>query len=71
MTTLTQISQFAPEGDAHLAAYIARTRARLAQWRLYRQTLSEMAELHDRQLADLGLHRSELKRVAYMAVYQS
>lgn len=71
MTTVTQISPFAPTGDAHLAAYIVQTRARLAQWRLYRQTLSEMAELPDRQLADLGLHRSELKRAAYMAVYQS
>ena len=71
MTTMTQISPFAPESDAHLAAYVARTRARLAQWRLYRKTLSELADLSDRQLTDLGLHRSELKRVAYMAVYQS
>lgn len=37
-------------------------------WR-YRRTLNELAALSARDLADLGLHRSMLRRVAYQATY--
>jgi uncharacterized protein YjiS (DUF1127 family) len=32
--------------------------------RVYRQTLNGLEALSNRELADLGLHRSELRRVA-------
>lgn len=42
---------------------------RHATRRIYRTTLSELSELTNRELADLGLHRSELKRIAWEAAY--
>lgn len=41
-------------------------------WRaygVYRQTFNELSALSDRELADLGVARSELARVAYEAAY--
>ena len=37
--------------------------------RAYRCTLDELSALSDRDLADLGLHRSEIARVAKETVY--
>ena len=45
-------------------------RARMARHRLYRQTRHELAVLSDRELADLGLHRSEIGRIAWQAAYE-
>jgi uncharacterized protein YjiS (DUF1127 family) len=42
---------------------------RFGQWRLYRRTLNELGGLNDRELQDLGLHRSALQSVAWHAVY--
>ena len=35
----------------------------------YRQTLRELYDLSGDELADLGLHRSEIRRVAHDSVY--
>lgn len=43
--------------------------ARYAQHRVYRQTLDELATLSNRELADLGLHRSQLRAIAHEAAY--
>lgn len=40
---------------------------RLATHRVYKTTLNELQVLSNRELADLGLHRSELKRIAWEA----
>ncbi len=45
--------------------------AKFARYRLYRQTVKELSELSGRELADLGLHRSEIKRIAYQAAYEN
>ncbi|TNC74952.1 DUF1127 domain-containing protein [Rubellimicrobium roseum] len=42
---------------------------RVAQYRAYRQTLSELGQLTDRELADLGLHRSQITEIATEAAY--
>ena len=42
---------------------------RFAQYRTYRQTLTELETLSDRELADLGIHRSNLRGIAYRAAY--
>lgn len=47
----------------------AGVKARFARHRLYRQTLAEMQALSNRELADLGMHRSEIPRIARQAVF--
>lgn len=39
--------------------------ARYARYRIYSQTYAELAELGDRELADLGLSRSMLRGLAW------
>lgn len=43
--------------------------SRYAQHRAYRETLNELSTLSGRELADLGINRSMLRRVALEAVY--
>jgi len=42
---------------------------RAAQAAVYRQTIRELQSLSTRDLADLGIHRSEIKRIATEAAY--
>lgn len=44
---------------------------RVAKYRMYRATLSELASLSDRDLADLGLHRTMIDDVAREAAYKA
>ncbi len=37
----------------------------LRQWRSYNESLRELANLDDRQLADIGISRSDIPRVAW------
>lgn len=38
---------------------------------IYRQTFSELNALSNRELADLGLHRSMLRRIAWTAAQEN
>ena len=42
---------------------------RLALYRRYRATLEELSMLSDRELADIGMHRSNLREIAQEHVY--
>ncbi|SFT81960.1 DUF1127 domain-containing protein [Sedimentitalea nanhaiensis] len=42
---------------------------RFIRHRLFRQTVDELSGLSNRQLADLGMNRSMIRRVAYQAAY--
>jgi uncharacterized protein YjiS (DUF1127 family) len=42
---------------------------RLAQYRRYRATLDELDLLSDRELADIGMHRSNIREIAREYVY--
>lgn len=53
-----------------LAALIADVRDAAAKRKVYRDTLRELAALSPRDLNDLGLNRSMLKRIAYQAAYE-
>ncbi len=59
--------------DAGIAARISATFATLSDaWqrrRVYRQTLRELNALTSRELADLGMHRSMITRVALEAAF--
>ena len=40
----------------------------LTNWRKYRQTVTELGRMSDRELTDLGIGRSDIRRVARNAV---
>lgn len=44
---------------------------RRTKHRTYRDTLAELQTLSNRELADLGLHRSELKRIAWESAHSA
>ncbi len=48
---------------------MARFRKSLAERRLYRATVSELSQLTDRELADLGIHRASIRDIARESVY--
>ena len=54
---------------AHLSAALDSVTERFARYRLYRQTLTELGYLSARELADLGIHRSQIHSIATEAAY--
>ncbi|WP_170422733.1 DUF1127 domain-containing protein [Ruegeria arenilitoris] len=50
-----------------LASLFEAAKTRFARYRIYRQTVNELSELSNRELADLGLHRSMIRRLALQA----
>ncbi|WP_299140365.1 DUF1127 domain-containing protein [uncultured Tateyamaria sp.] len=52
-----------------VARFFEAAAERHATRRVYRTTLDELNTLTNRELADLGMHRSELKRVAWESAY--
>ena len=49
--------------------FFARLQKSFADYRLYRKTLGELEGLNNRELADLGLSRFDLRKVAYDSIY--
>lgn len=69
MTDLTQ-SHVAPTGlSARISAAWTGLGERLAKYRLYRQSVEELAQLTDRDLADIGLTRAALRASVREAIY--
>jgi len=66
---LAQRSDLVERTFATLAQYFAAAAERHATRRVYKTTLNELNALSNRELADLGMHRSELKRVAWDSAY--
>ena len=58
---------------SQLSAQVQRELARLntafAKYRLFHRTVSELSALSNRDLADLGLCRSEIRSIAMETVY--
>ncbi|NOD34705.1 MULTISPECIES: DUF1127 domain-containing protein [unclassified Ruegeria] len=50
-----------------LSTLVETAKTRFARYRMYRQTVNELSSLSNRELADLGLHRSIIRRVAMQA----
>ncbi len=40
----------------------------IREWRRYQQSVNELNRLGDRELADIGISRSDIPRVAWSAV---
>ena len=68
MTSFTTTAAHAGFLD-QFAARRADVHARFQQWKAYRQTRNELMSLSDRELNDLGLHRSGIRAVALEAAY--
>lgn len=68
---IAQRSDLVERTLAALAQFFETAAARHATRRVYKTTLTELNELSNRELADLGMHRSELKRVAWESAYGS
>jgi uncharacterized protein YjiS (DUF1127 family) len=54
-----------------ISALVTDYRANAARRKIYRETLRELSALSARDLNDLGLNRSEIRRVAYQAAYEA
>lgn len=52
-----------------LVGFLGGFATRFTQYRTYRQTLDELERLGDRELADLGISRQNLRSIAYRAAY--
>ncbi len=50
-----------------LSVFFANVAERFRQYRIYRETYNELNALSDRELADLGLSRSMIRRLAIEA----
>ena len=69
--TLGNVSYIGPEFDIDASpvvkpekqGWLAAVMARFVAWRRRREVMAEMAMMSDRELADIGLARSELPRV--------
>ncbi|GEK68133.1 MULTISPECIES: DUF1127 domain-containing protein [Paracoccus] len=56
-------------GNGAIAKFVANVRENMARRAVYRQTLRELGELSNRDLADLGLNRGNIRSVAYEAAW--
>ena len=42
----------------------------IREWKRYNQSLSELSRLGDRELADIGISRSDIQRLAWSAAHK-
>ena len=68
MATLNQSFVGTGTGD-RAQGFWAQFQAARAKRRVYRQTVRELVGLTDRELADLGIHRTSITTVAIEAAY--
>lgn len=52
-----------------IAAFFKTAAERNVQYRIFRQTVNELSALSTRDLADLGIHRGNIKSIAMEAAY--
>lgn len=61
---ITSSSDFLERAFAFAANTLEAAAKRRARRRVFRTTLNELQALSNRELADLGLHRSQLRQIA-------
>lgn len=71
MSMITEQSHAAAPRDGWVVSGLHRLAARVNRYMRYRKTLTELRDLSDRELADLGLSRAMLPRIAEQATYES
>lgn len=56
---------------ARFSAWLGWLQARFDEYQRYRQTVRELESLTDRELEDIGIHRSQIREIAREAARQS
>ncbi len=56
--------------SSRIAAFFADLAERSEKRRVYRTTFNELNALSSRDLADLGINRTQIKSIAYEAAYK-
>ena len=69
MSTLDIFSRQTANRPSRVASLVGDVTARVRRYRTYRETLTDLEALSDRELVDLGLSRSMLRSIAYKAAY--
>ena len=69
MTTVSDFNVPTQRLRTALVEYFITLREKMAKRTLYRATVSELSSLSGRDLADLGIHQSAIKNIAYEAAY--
>ena len=70
MAYATEVTRAPSAFGALLSTLTVDLKARFARRKVYNTTFRELASLSDRELSDLGLNRSMIRRVAYQAAYE-
>lgn len=70
MMTETQTAA-APSNGGFFARILAGLTERYTQYAAYRKIVDELSSLSDRDLRDLGLHRSMIRSLAHEEAYRS
>ena len=65
---MAYVTQTAP-ATGGFQSFVARVQTALQKRAIYSQTVGELQQLNDRELADLGISRSQIKAVARSSVY--
>lgn len=66
MTTISS----ATSARHRTGGFIGGLNRRFSQYKTYRKTVGELEALTERELADLGVHRSQIRGIAYKAAYE-
>jgi len=69
MAFATEIHGVNADITGRISAVLKSAKLRFANYRVYRKTIAELSTLSSRELDDLGLSRSMIKRVALEAAY--
>ena len=69
MSMFNEVAPVRPAINNRVSGFLNGASQRFAQYRTYRRTLDELEALTDRDLADLGVSRHQLRAVAYRAAY--
>lgn len=67
MTSIEMTGATHAESASPAAGLLTRLRATLARRKVYTRTLKELAALSDRELADIGISRFDIRRIAAQA----
>ncbi len=71
MSALDLFSRSAVSKPSRMSGFINGLSLRVQRYRTYRQTLEELENLSERELADLGVSPLQLRSIAYRAAYDS